>query len=348
MYTAMIEYMSPDDSTKDATLLYHIYHAKQDYSIHDWERVEVRLAGITGNPSSGESVSYVVLTEHGKHNVRLQGHQDLNFMTTTYGNHPMVWQAQQTKDSGGLLSGLLGSSTKFYGGELHFFEDSWEKILDGVQGDDKAEVDVNGDDEKNFHYLFVPQDDTEAVSFWNAQTLTQSNAPELQHGAGYSGIPFSHVKRITYELQDLADIVPTHWSGGFYSRHWTSASTARILLETELQSGLDGGPAVPAGMQTFYARSIDDEDKDEDRSGYPTKHWFWGAYKIGDGSMYSDFLEDPKRGVANQDEESVEERYWHQHDFYVHDGPSGAGRWLSKGWHDPSNGGFDGRWVQLF
>lgn len=349
MYTAMLEYMSPDGLRKDATLLYHVYHAKQTYKIHDWERVEVRLTGITGDPGSGEEVSYVVVTEHHKHNVRLKGHGDLNFMTTENGKHPMIWQAQQDvsiRDA--VIDFLPLGSEQFFGGELHFVEDPFEKILDLVRSDDKAEVDVNGGDEKNFHYIFVPQDDREAVSFWSALTLAQSNAFDLSHGSGYSGIPVSEVKRIRYELQDLADIVPTHWAGGFYERHWTTAKTSRILLEAPLDGGLDGGPSVPAGMQTFYARSKDDEDKKEDRNGYPVKSWFWGAYEIGDESISSEARADPERGVANGDPTSVEEEYYHQHDFYVHDGPKGVTRWLPKGWHNSSNGGFDGRWVQLF
>ena len=37
LYTALIEFMEPDE-TKSILLLYHIYHAKQIGSIHDWER----------------------------------------------------------------------------------------------------------------------------------------------------------------------------------------------------------------------------------------------------------------------------------------------------------------------
>lgn len=353
MYTAMIEYMSPNGSRKDATLLYHVYHAKQTGSIHDWERVEVRLTDISGNPGSGEDVSYVVLTEHKKHNVRLDPHGDLNFFTTANGKHPMVWQAQQRKKKSDSIIGFFGGFVgheKFQGGELHFVEEPMSKITDLVNDDDKAEVDVNGGDKKNFHYLFVPQDDVEAVSYWNAQTLTQSNADELSHKHDKGGIKVSEVRKIKYELQDLADILPTHWSEGRYAGHWTKGAVARILLETSLAPGVDEGPGVPAGMQTFYARSKDLEDDDEDRRGYPLKSWFWGAYKIGEdkGSMVSASRRDPDRGRANGDPESVENEYWYQHDFFVHDGPRGVGRWLERGWHRRENGGFDGRWVQLF
>ena len=46
--------------------------------------------------------------------------------------------------------------------------------------------------------------------------------------------------------------------------------------------------------------------------------------------------------------------YWWQHDFMVHDGTvdtsksTERGQWLRGEWYTPTNGGFDGRWVQLF
>lgn len=341
MYTAMLEYMSEDEMSKGATLLYHIYHAKQDRSIHDWERVEIRLKDITGSPGSGEVVVYVVVTEHSEHKIRYNGHGDLNFMTTSDGSHPMVWQAEQRKERN-----LFGDLTGFYGGEVHFVEDSFETIDKRVQSDDTGEVEVNGDGEKkNVHYIFVPQDDDDAVSYWNAQTLTQSNAFGLQSGMGTGGIPFSEVKRIKYELQDLADIFPTHWDGGFFNRHWSTKSSRRVYLEEPLAGGIDGGPPVPIGLQTFYVTSLDDEDKDEDRAGYPTKTWFWGYY---DEYSTSEALSDPDRIAANGDPDSAVDRYFRQHDFYVHDEPSGVERWLPHGWHLSENGGFDGRWAQLF
>ena len=46
--------------------------------------------------------------------------------------------------------------------------------------------------------------------------------------------------------------------------------------------------------------------------------------------------------------------YWWQHDFFVHDGTVDTGnstengQWLRSAWYTAVNGGFDGRWVQLF
>lgn len=343
LYCAMLEYMAPDGRRKDATLLYHVYHAKQDRSIHDWERIEVRLTGITGNPGSGELVSYVVVTEHSDHKIRRRGHEDLNFMTTAHGKHVMIWQAEQTKPSG--LFGWGG----FYGGELHFVEDSFETILRRIDDDNRAEVEVNGDSEKkNFHYLFVPQYDPSARAYWKSLTLTQSNAFDLQTGEGRGQISFTEARKINYELQDLADIFPTHWEGGFYARHWKSDKFRRVYMEEPLRGGIDGGPSVPTGLQIFNVRAIDDEDSGEDRNGYPSKSWFWGYYDLSGETVTENVYDDPHRIAANGDPNGATGNYFRQHDYYVHDGPSGVGRWLLKGWNRAENGGFDGRWIQLF
>lgn len=339
LYTAILEYMAPDGRRKDATLLYQVYHAKQDFSIHDWERIEVRLTGIIGNPGSGELVSYVVVTEHSKHKIRRRGHEDLNFMETRYGKHPMIWQAEQKKKL----------FARFKGGELHFVEDSFSRINGRVVEDSGGEVEINGDSEKkNVHYVFVPADDPAAVSYWKSTRLTQSNAFKLQTGKGRSKIRFSEVRRINYELQDLADIIPTHWEGGFYRRHWSSKSFRRVYIEDPLRGGIDGGPGVPRGLQIFNVRSIDDEDKDEDRKGYPAKSWFWGYYDLSGEDVTRNVYKDLNRLAANGDVMSGIGNYFRQHDYYVHDGRAGEGRWLKKGWHYSGNGGFDGRWVQLF
>ena len=70
LYTALIEFMEPDE-TKSMLLLYHIYHAKQIGSIHDWERVEVRIDDVYGTPGQGsERLDFVVITNHGSHKAR--------------------------------------------------------------------------------------------------------------------------------------------------------------------------------------------------------------------------------------------------------------------------------------
>ncbi len=374
VYTAIIEYMT--SAGKEATLLYHPYQAKQKGSIHDWERIEIKIENITGSPGTGENVEYIVITEHAKHNVRPGRSDDVNFMKRSpNGFHPMIWRAPQT----GIK--FLTPNLPILG-ELHFVEDGWTRVDRAVQSNSKAKVNINNHDSKAFHYVYVPQSDPEAVAYWNAKKLTSGNANTLTANRN-SSTKYANVERITYELQDLADILPTFWDGGFVTQHWDGDDIA-VLLETPLAGGLDGGPDVPTGQQRFESRSIDIEDDDEDRNGYIRKHWFWGTYLMGCGrnSKVKDHgfgLIDPdsssftglalrtgapngSRMIANGDPRS-EGEYFNQHDYFRHSGDkkgsckngktdtSGEkeqGFWLPKDWHLQENGGFDGRWVQLF
>lgn len=343
LYTAFIEFVT--DGRRDAVLLYHVYHAKQQGSIHDWERIEIGLNGLVGNPGSGETVRYAVITEHSKHNSREGGDSDLNFMRTASGRHLMVWQAPERFEL-----------FEFSQGELHFVEDSWSTLRSRRNANKKAKADVNGGGKQRFHYAFVPASDPEAVDNWNAQPIDQATAAALSARTSNT-VRMRQVAGVQYVLQDLADILPTHWAGGQASRHWASPSV-RILLASGLEGGLDGGPGVPAGLQTFRAGAVDDEDDGEDRKGYPRKHWFWGAYEIGSKSFYSKAFDEgaPRGGriAANGDPASLE-AYFHQHDYFAHEGSRDGGgvedergRWLPSGWHTAAGGGFDGRWVQLF
>ena len=54
LYTGLIEFMTGE--RKDLVLLYHVYHAKQRGSIHDWERIEIRVNGVDAEPGAGEQV----------------------------------------------------------------------------------------------------------------------------------------------------------------------------------------------------------------------------------------------------------------------------------------------------
>lgn len=343
LYCAMIEFVQ--EGRRSAVLLYHVYHAKQEGSIHDWERIEIRVNGISGAPGSGEVVRYAVVTEHSKHNSREGGDPDLNFLETALGHHLMVWQAPETD-----------TLFDFDKAELHYVEDSWASIQARRASGSSARVDVNGDGNQDFHYVFVPGFDEEAVRSWNARSITQNNAAQLSAGTT-ARVSINDVRAVQYELQDLADIFATHWVGGRATRHWTSPNV-RVFLASELAPGLDGGPPVPVGLQVFRSGAIDDEDPDEDRRGYPRKHWFWGAYEIGSESFYGLAFNEgaPRagRGVANRDPESLG-AYFHQHDFFVHEGSrdsggvdSERGFWLPAGWHTAEEDGFDGRWVQLF
>ena len=45
--------------------------------------------------------------------------------------------------------------------------------------------------------------------------------------------------------------------------------------------------------------------------------------------------------------------YWWRHDYFAHTGQTEPedfhyGRWLALDWYSEGQGGYDGRWVQLF
>jgi hypothetical protein len=357
MYTAIIEYMELN-GTKSVTLLYHVYHAMEEGSVHDWERIEVQVNNVNGTPGSGtEAVKYVVVTQHDSHDVRLLGSGDLNFQVTPNGKHPMIWQAEW---NGGWNSGPHEQ-------ELRFVENSFSWVSGRVAANGDADVDVNGaSGKKNVHYVFVNDADANAVSFWNAQTITFANAASMYSGKDDgTTVKWSGVKRIKYELQDLADIIPTNWESGGYAPHWRSVGSniqeteniyKWVAFESPIINEL-GGAEVGTGLQLFYNMANDDEDPtDTDSKGYLTKSWLWGAYDFGGNdsrleAMFDGASSQPNRATASGDTNSPG-YYWWQHDYFVHNGlncdPTECGRWLPGNWYTPAAGGFDGRWVQLF
>ena len=335
LYTALIEFMN--EGEKSLILLYHVYHAMQgciprgckDYDIHDWERIELRLDNIHPNgPNQGETIRYHVLSAHSKHTGRIGGHGDLHYVDnretpqTIEGKHLLVWQAK--------WNGLFPQSRK---GELRFVKDGLDDFYNK-----RAKVDVSGYElEKSFHYIFVDQDAIRTPDFFNAASITQENANSLVSGKGeYHIIRTKKTKRITYELQDLADVFPTHWvhaNAPDTNRNWTGKTTS-VAIEQKLMSTITGTPiTVPVGIQEFLRQA-----RNGDRKGYPQKHWFWGTYFWG-----------KKRDWTNEAYE-VRNRVWSQHDYYTHSGEIhlGPGGWLPEGWHLRENGGFDGRWTPLF
>jgi len=348
LYTAVIEFMQNDQ--KSLILLYHVYHAMQgcqkleqaickNEDIHDWERIEVRINHVTdAGPGHGEQIGYYVLTAHSKHTARLGGHPDLQYLDnmetpqSITGKHLLIWQAK--------WRGSIGPRK----GELRFVEDGLQEFLES-----KAKVDVSGHDNKPFHYIFVDQDAKDATAFWNAKSITAENASELASGRDDDDIIKTRkTKRITYELQDLADVFPTHWvhaNGQGTNSNW-AGSTVQIELTDPIQSSITGNAIhVPAGLQAFHQQALDDGDKGN-RRGYPNKHWFWGTYFWGN------------KGKWTSNAYKARGEVWKQHDYFAHEGsehlrskPSPeqeAGEWLPEGWHKPENGGFDGRWGQLF
>jgi hypothetical protein len=330
LYSAAIRFYDHSLQTNSIILLYHVYHAKQRYEIHDWERIEIRIDNVHGGPGSGEEINYVVITRHSLHNAREYPDPDLNFMTTSAGKHVMIWQADWDFN-------LFNPSQA----ELHFVEESWSDITELNANNATAKVDINNEGKSRFHYIFVDQNDTEATSFWNAQAIQNDNASSLASGKDqYSGVSMSEVKRITYELQDLADIIPSHLDPA----NWKDDLSVNMVTPV---TGENGTPEVLTGVTTFYYTALDTQDPHEDRKGYIRKHWFWGVYIYGTegDNFYSELGPEP----------------WFQHLYFAHNGTRGdssvedelenRGIFLGKeeyaNWNT-SDGGFDGRWVQLF
>lgn len=348
LYTFIIEFMT--DKTKSIILVYHIYHAKQLGSIHDWERIEMRFDNVGFTPDNGEELAYIVITEHGKHSVpTTYTSKDLNFYKTGYGNHPIIYQA-----------GYSITSDTLTKGELHYVEQSIETVLNQTQ----ARVNINGYSRvKKFHYIFVDETDQEAVENLNALSINHVTAADLSVKTS-STIDLISVPRITYELQDVADIIPSQLMDG----DWNEASTRTIALVSEiirydnnnvkakLQIQKDNGKVsgysyVDYSMEDysndnlyynsrtykFYSRALDVDTSGgrniDARSGYINKSWFLGTYTL-----------DGRTGYQPDGWDSS-----YQHIYFAHDGVRNNGMLLKSGnWYDEKNGGFDGRWIQLF
>ncbi|MCY1000882.1 hypothetical protein OWM54_27395 [Myxococcus sp. MISCRS1] len=361
LYTSLIEFM---DGRKNLKLIYHVYHALDknaagDYQLHDWERVEMLVTNAVGAPGSGESVAYAVVTQHKRNVVRRAGHVDLNFMQTATGKHLLIWQAE--------WSDKLAAA---HGQELRFVTDPYAFFAGRMASAGKAEAGVNNDGgRKNVHYAFVPEGSADAVAAFGARALTYATADALasRYDNGKT-ITWPNVKRVTYELQDLADILPTHWQHGGYATHWLDAGPIDFYLESALVNE-GGATEVSAGMQRFFPKTRDVEN-DDDREGYIAKKWFVGTYEMNDsasdfGGGGSNAFHDnayastavDSRGQTRASASGYTtspSSFWWQHDYFVHAGFTDStdgveqGFWLPGAWYLPANGGFDGRWVQLF
>jgi hypothetical protein len=364
LYTALVEYM--EGGSKSLALLYHVYNAadKDGDQIHDWERIEIILHGVSGTPgSAGETVSNATITLHSQHIMRRSYDSGLNFMQTATGKHLLVWQADES-----------AIDTPFdlcdtHAHELRFVTNSYSWIAGQMSTSTKAEVNINDkDSKKNIHYVFVPDGSSAAVSAWNAKPLNFTVASTLYSGADNGDtLYWSQVKRLTYELQDIADILPTHWQNSTWYKHWLSDTAVDVLLESPILNEA-GQAEVAAGMQVFYARSRDSgaSDLTDGRDGYPDKDWLFGSYSAElNRNCTNDAAGFPayegtgvdsygrSRGAASGYYNS-HNAYWWQHDFFAHSGGINtstsveAGSWLVGPWYTAANGGFDGRWVQLF
>lgn len=359
LYTSLIEYMS--GSTKSLVLLYHVYNAadKEGSDIHDWERIEIVVRNVTGTPgATGEYVNNSTITHHHEHIIRKRGDSGFNFMNTSTGRHLMVWQADEA-----------GSALATHAHELRYVNDTYSSLASQPVTND-AEVEISGKDEdKNVHYIFVPQTSPAAISAWGARALTFANASTLFSGYDNENtVDWYQAKRITYELQDIADIIPTHWSQNpAWSTHWLSSASDDVVLESPVVNEA-GVVEVATGRQRFYSKSRDNgaSDLTDGREGLIHKKWLYGAYSAeadediegtsddfpayeGTGTDSSGWTRQQASGRYDSPNS-----YWWQHDFFVHDGTVDTdgsdenGQWLRGAWYAAANGGFDGRWVQLF
>ncbi len=360
LYTALIEYT--ENGTKNLVLLYHVYNAadKDFDDIHDWERIEIVLRGVTGTPGAGESIGHVTVTSHKDHVMRRGTDSAVNVMPTTTGRHLLLWQADH--------SNFDPPSINPHAHELRFATTPWSTIAARMNGTGTAETDVNNDDEKNVHYAFVPETSSAAVTAWRAQPVTSATANALASKVDNgTEVSWRAVKRVTYELQDLADVVPTHWQHANWQTHWLADKSSDVLLESPVTAE-DGTAVVSTGLQRFYTASRDSgaSDLTDGREGVLSKNWFYGAYSGEENADEISGSDDfggyegvgldsagRSRGVASGDLAS-HNAYWRQHDFFVHTGivdsadHRESGVWLTGAWYTAAAGGFDGRWVQLF
>ncbi|HYP29801.1 MAG TPA: hypothetical protein VE262_24040 [Blastocatellia bacterium] len=366
LYTALIEYM--EGGSKSLVLFYHVYNAtdKDGEDIHDWERVEILVRGVTGTPGGGgEYVNHVAVTMHKEQLMRrYYDAGGLNFMQTATGKHILIWQADESDWD------WATSDYGYHGHALRHVITPYSTIASQMNSTTaEAKVAVTQSDSKNVHYVFAPEGSQAAVDTWRAKPLSYTTASGLASRVDNGDtVRWYSTKRITYELQDVADIFPTHWQGNQWYVHWLTNDLRYVLLESPILNEA-GQPEVSAGMQLFYLRSRDIGKSDGvgADAAVLAKNQIWGNYSAElnseapwDGDDFGGFEGlgidsfGRSRGAASGYYNS-HNSFWWQHDFFVHSGVitsdqthHEAGTWLAGEWYTAANGGFDGRWVQLF
>lgn len=344
LYTAIVEFTTPEG--KSAVLLYHVYHAMDGSHTHDWERLEIRLDGLHEEPGSGERIRYAVLSQHHLSAGRRFPDADLNFLQTDTGRHLLIWQAAQTRRE------------RLRKGELHFVRSQWELLARREREGGAATAELAGGSEEAFHYAFVPGADAEAVQRWRARRIDGCNAMDLASGAHGTPVSIQEVRRIRYELQDIADLFPRQWR---VPGNGSWGEPAVQVLLAEALTDEDGRPVVPSGRQAFRNGALDLLFGRDDVRGYIGKEVFWGTYLFNrqkwpgvSGFLAKARKQGSARCRANRLPECGPRELW-QHDYFAHDGVQAKGRaenekgkWLEGRWYQESSGGFDGRWAQLF
>jgi hypothetical protein len=217
----------------------------------------------------------------------------------------------------------------------------------------------------------VPQGSASAVSTLRAKPLAYTSADSLSSKLDNdTSQPWGLTKRVQYELQDLADIITTHWLYGPYQSHWLDSKIVDVLMDAPIVNEA-GGTEVPAGYQRFAvnSRDIEEADLEDGRDGYPAKGWLWGSFNLNDsagqgqsgngggfdGGLSNNYVDSRgnTRVSASGVYASLGAYHW-QHDYFVHYGYTDntdnmdPGFWLPGAWYTEANGGFDGRWTPLF
>lgn len=342
LYTSLLEFVENDangTARKCLILMYHPYQAMDlNNKIHDWESITIRINGVTGNPGSGEEISYVVITVHGDDAVLKYGDPSLNFEANPDGKHVLIWRAQWDYHP---------ASDNREGQELQFVRDKSQ-----LYGSDLVSAAISVYDPvhrpspvtANFHYLFVCEGTQSASQRWNAQSINNCNALSLSSGKNPNeSVPLRDAKKITYELQDIADIIPTmkydyDWkdaSDGVQEYYHMGDCVDPILNE----DGTIVEVAANNGEQDYFP-----EARGDDRRGYVTKDWFSGKFgePWHDDKTQHRYKPMKKISWTTQDV-STALPYYFSVNAQLNDQYD-----MATDWYLASKGGFDGRYVQLF
>lgn len=374
LYTALVEYM--ENGSKSVLLLYHIYNAtdKDASGIHDWERVEILVRGVAGTPGTGaEYVNHVTATMHKEQLMRrYYDAGGLNFMTTATGKHILIWQADESD-----WDWMTGTSYGYHAHALWHVKTPYSTILTQMNSLNDAQIDLFETNTKNVHYIFVPEGSQGAVDTWGATPLSYTTAAgKASRVDNGDRVRWYQTKRITYELQDIADILPTHAQSNAWATHWLSRAYVDVLMESPIVNEA-GQAETLTGLQRFnvWTRDIGKLDQAGADEAFMYKKAFTGTYSAELNSEVS-FNGSVIPGVSGDSFPAFEgigiddfgrtrgaasgylnshNSFWWQHDFFVHSGTITSsstnyegGTWLVGQWYTAANGGFDGRWVQLF
>ena len=372
LYTALVEYM--EGGSKSVMLLYHIYNAtdKDGSGIHDWERVEISVRGVTGTPgAAGEYINHVAATMHKEQLIRrYYDAGGLNFMQTATGKHILIWQADES-DFDWYTSEAYG----YHAHALWHVKTPYSTIATQMNSLSDAKVNLSEADNKNVHYVFVPEGSQAAVDTWGAKPLAYTTASNMASRVDNgTTVRWYQTKRITYELQDIADILPTHAQSNAWFTHWLSRTYLDVLMECPIINEA-GQAETLTGLQRFYVftRDIGKSDLAGADAAFMSKKAFTGSYSA---ELNSEITFTPIPDVTGDDFPAFEglgvddfgrsrgaasgylnshNSFWWQHDFFAHSGTITSsstnyegGTWLPGAWYTTANGGFDGRWVQLF